>query len=72
MINRGDDPMKYAVTYRMGKVVVNIVAPPPITEAEKERILREYQRHFLKGWNALSVERRLAINVKYETDKQSK
>ncbi|CUH96222.1 hypothetical protein P22_2311 [Propionispora sp. 2/2-37] len=63
--------MKYAVTYRMGKVVVNIVAPLPITEAEKERILKEYRRHFLKGWNALPVERRLAINAMHEAARQS-
>jgi len=41
------DPMEYALTQKIGNTTVNIVAPPPLTEEEKEKILNEL--HYA-GW----------------------
>lgn len=42
-----DKKEKYAATYHYGETVVHVVAPPPMTEEEKNKILREYH---LAGW----------------------
>ncbi len=65
------DPMKYAATYKVGNATVHVVAPKPQTEEEKVKIIKEYQRHFLKGWNALPEERRLEINARHEMKKKN-
>lgn len=54
---------KYAATYKFGKTTVNIVAPPPMSEAEKEKVLREIHFAAWTAWNSLSVEERLKINL---------
>jgi hypothetical protein len=35
----------YDATYHLGNTVVHVVAPPPMTEAEKEKILYEFYYH---------------------------
>ena len=48
---RGDVSMeekqKYAATYQMGNTVVHVVAPPPMSEEEKNDILKKFH---LAGW----------------------
>ena len=69
---RGDTSMKYAATYQVGNATVHVVAPKPQTEEEKAQIIKEYQRHFLRGWNALPEERRLEINARHESTPKKK
>jgi hypothetical protein len=59
---------KYDATYHLGNTVVHVVAPPPMIEAEKEKILREFYHHAWNAWNSMSVEERLKINS--ENDKK--
>lgn len=69
---RGDRvDTKYAATYKFGKSTVHVVAPPPMTEEEKEKILREYDRAFWAAWNSLTVEERLRINQEAEELKKN-
>ncbi len=56
---RGDymkDNQEYAATYKFGNSTVHIVAPPPMTEKEKENILRGFYK---KAWDIIyeAVER---------------
>lgn len=63
-INRGDSmEQKYAATYYSGKVVINIVAPPPMSEEKIQKILAEFYKYAWTAWNDLSVEERLRINA---------
>lgn len=55
----------YDATYHLGNTVVHVVAPPPMTEAEKEKILYEFYYHAWNAWNSLTVEERLKINAEY-------
>lgn len=57
---------KYDATYKLGNTTVHVVAPPLISEEEKERRLREYYLAGWSAWNSLSVEERLRINAEYE------
>jgi hypothetical protein len=41
------DPMEYAKTQMIGNTTVHIIAPPPMTEEEKERILDDFHK---AGW----------------------
>lgn len=68
----GDDPVdqKYDATYQFGKVVVHVVAPPPMSDEEKQRRLADYHRAAWDAWNSLPVEERLRINA--ECEKNSK
>ena len=64
IVNRGDGMgPKYNATYKFGKTTVHIVAPPPISDEEKEEILREYDRAFWAAWKSLSIKERLRINA---------
>jgi hypothetical protein len=51
---RGDASMKknqkYAATYEIGQTKIHVVAPPPMSEEEKEEILRSFH---LVGWSIL-------------------
>ena len=49
-LTRGDESVNYDMTLRIGNTTVNIVAPPPMTEEEKERILDEFHA---AGWAIL-------------------
>lgn len=64
------EPVQYAATYRFPgrKGVVHVVAPPPMTEAEKERIVCAYYEACWAAWNSLSVEERLKINAECEAE----
>lgn len=66
--NRGEDSMeeKYDATYYLENTIVHVVAPPSMTTAEKERVLRELYRHAWDIWNLLPVEERLRINAEYD------
>ncbi len=59
---------KYDATYHFGKVVVHVVAPPPMTEEKKQKILAEFYKHAWTAWNDLPVEQRLKINAQYAKD----
>jgi hypothetical protein len=65
MANAQEKP-KYDATYHLGNTVVHVVAPPPMTEEAKEKILRELYHHAWNAWNLLSVEERLKINAEYD------
>ena len=39
--------MKYDMSIQDGQTIVNIVAPPPMTEEEKQKVLRD---HHNAGW----------------------
>ncbi|GIO02284.1 hypothetical protein ABE137_17945 [Brevibacillus laterosporus] len=39
--------MKYDMSIQDGQTIVNIVAPPPMTEEEKQKVLRDYHN---AGW----------------------
>jgi len=43
----GDGLMKYDKTLKIGKTVIHIVAPPPMTEEEVDRVLDDYHK---AGW----------------------
>ena len=60
---------KYAATYhsKTGKAVIHIVAPPPMTEEQRQAILSDYYRAGWAIWNSLSVEEQLRINAEYES-----
>jgi hypothetical protein len=70
MNHRGDHmECKYDATYHFGKVIVHVVAPPPMSDEEKGKILSEYYRHAWAAWNSLPAEERLKINKEYEKRK---
>lgn len=56
---------EYAATYRFpdSKAVVHVVAPLPLTEEEKENVLREFHLAGWAAWNSLSPEERRQINA---------
>ncbi len=60
------EKVKYDATYHLGNTVVHVVAPPPMTEAEKEKILREFYHHAWNAWNSMPVEERLKMNAEYD------
>lgn len=62
---------KYDATYRFGKTVVHVVAPPPMSEEELERRIAEYHRAGWAAWNSLSVEERLRINAECEAEERN-
>lgn len=68
IVNQGGDLVerKYDATYHYGKVIVNVVAPPPMSEEEKERRLNAYYRAAWEAWNSLPVEEQLRINAECE------
>lgn len=69
ILNRGDRvERKYDATYHFGKTVVHIVAPPPMTDEAKEKILRELQLVEWKVWNKFSVEKRLRLNEEWAAE----
>jgi hypothetical protein len=55
----------YAVTYHFcgSKAVVYVVAPPLMTEAEKQQRLREFYLAAWAAWNSLPVEERVKFNL---------
>lgn len=67
-INRGDGPMeqKYDATYIIGKTTVHIAAPPPMTQEEIDRRVREFHIAGWNAWNSLPIEERLRINSESE------
>ncbi|WP_201259774.1 hypothetical protein [Tissierella sp. P1] len=44
---------KYDATYKFGNTTVHVVAPPPMSEEEKERILDEFHRTAFKIWQRI-------------------
>lgn len=61
-------PKEYAATYRFkgSKAVVHVVAPPPMSEAEKEKILKGVYAAFWACWDSIPVEEQLRINAECE------
>ncbi|MDF2570521.1 MAG: hypothetical protein K0R55_2125 [Sporomusa sp.] len=55
----------YAATYRFqgSKTVVHIVAPPPVTEEERDIILRGFHLAAWAAWNSLTDEERSKLNL---------
>ena len=68
--------MKYDAEYRGGKygnTIVRVVAPPPMTDEQKEQVLNGWRRAFWAAWDSLSDEDRLALNAEAEgEDKHAK
>lgn len=67
--SRGDpmaEDRKYDATYKIGKTTVHVVAPPPMSEEKRERILNEYHYAGWAIWNSLSDEEKLRINEEEE------
>lgn len=62
---------KYAATYRFpgSRSVVHVVAPLPLTEECKDRILRGFYRTAWAAWSTLTVEQRLKINLRVDLTK---
>lgn len=56
---------KYAATYKFGNTTVNIVAPPPKTPEEIERILKEYHQAAWECWQSILEEEK--ENITEET-----
>ncbi|MDD4601309.1 hypothetical protein SDC9_08917 [bioreactor metagenome] len=54
----------YDATYysKIGKAVVHVVAPSPMSSDEFEKRLREFHHTAWVVWNSLSVEERLKLN----------
>lgn len=44
---------KYDATYKFGNTTVHIVAPPLMTEEEKQKILREYEQVGWEIWQGI-------------------
>lgn len=47
---------KYDETYKIGNTTVHVVAPPPMTHEEKERILDEFHQAGYKIWQKICIE----------------
>lgn len=56
---------KYDATYRFqgSKAVVHVVAPPPMTDEVKEKVLSEFHMAAWAAWNSFPVDQRLKINL---------
>ncbi|WP_201259773.1 hypothetical protein [Tissierella sp. P1] len=52
---------KYDATYKLGDAIVHVVAPPPMTEEENERILSEFHQAGYEIWKNLSAEEKLRL-----------
>ncbi|MGJ0847472.1 hypothetical protein ACR77J_12345 [Tissierella praeacuta] len=50
---------KYDATYKFGNTTVHVVAPPPMTDEEKNKILDEFHQAGYEIWKNLSVEEKL-------------
>ncbi|WP_156478583.1 hypothetical protein [Anaerosporomusa subterranea] len=73
MMHRGDRvEQNYAATYKLGKTTVNVVAPPPMTEEQKEQVLCGWRRAFWAAWDSLSDEDKLALNAEAEVEEKSR
>lgn len=71
-IQRGDlVERNYAATHILGRTTLNIVAPPQMTEADKEYILNGWRQAFWAAWDSLSDEDKLALNAEAEAEKKS-
>ncbi|MDU5081205.1 hypothetical protein [uncultured Tissierella sp.] len=49
---------KYDATYKLGDAIVHVVAPPPMSEEEKEKILDEFHQAGFEIWRKLSPEKK--------------
>ena len=64
--SRGDGvERKYDATYRFpgSKTVVHVVAPLPMSEAEKEKVLHKFHLAAWAVWKSLPVEEQIKINL---------
>lgn len=52
---------EYDETYKFGNTTVHVVAPPPMSNEEKERILDEFHQAGYKIWQQLSPEEKLRL-----------
>ncbi|SMB95527.1 hypothetical protein SAMN00017405_0422 [Desulfonispora thiosulfatigenes DSM 11270] len=70
---KGDDmntkTKKYDASYKFGNTTVHVVAPPPISDEQKEIILEEFHRAGWAIWNSLSIEEQLKLNEEAEAEK---
>ncbi|MFA6809251.1 MAG: hypothetical protein WCR27_09700 [Eubacteriales bacterium] len=48
--------MEYDATYKIGNTTVHVVAPPPMTEEEKQRILKEFHQAGYEIWQEIIEE----------------
>ncbi|MGM7685162.1 hypothetical protein ACSVDA_23955 [Cytobacillus sp. Hm23] len=61
---------EYLATYKFGKTVVKIVAPPPMTEEENQRRIQDFYNALWDIWDSLSVEEQLKLNAEIEEEKR--
>ncbi len=50
---------KYDATYKIENTTVHVVAPPPMTNEEKERILDEFHQAGYKIWQKICTEEKV-------------
>lgn len=51
--------MKYAESYKIGNTQINVVAPPPMTEEEKNKILAEYHAVGWAIWESMQMQEKM-------------
>lgn len=74
-IQRGEcmeEKVEYAATYKFGNTTVNVVAPPPKSEEEIKRILKNFHQAGWNIWNSLSIEEKNQINKEAMAKKSDK
>ena len=47
---------KYDATYKFGNTTVHVVAPPPMSEEEKQKILKEFHQAGWEIWQSILEE----------------
>jgi hypothetical protein len=64
---------KYDATYysKRGKAVVHVIAPKGVSEEENQRRIQELRKIEWEVWNSFPVEKRLAINARWEAQQQA-
>jgi|GEM_PF-2960481 len=67
-----EEKVEYAATYKLGNTTVNVVAPPPKSEEEIKRILRDFHQAGWDIWNSLSTEEKIQINKEAMAKKSHK
>lgn len=60
-----DENIKPAKVIKSGNTTIEIYAPPPMSEEEKERRIEEFHHAAWAIWNSLTIEEKLKINAEY-------
>ncbi|MDK2824539.1 MAG: hypothetical protein PWP71_2457 [Clostridia bacterium] len=65
-----DNKKKYDATYKIGNTTVHVVAPPPMTKEEIDKVLKEFHQAGWNIWNSLTPEEQMKINKEYLEQKK--